>query len=140
MVLPSVEPEVTVTDQRDAKILLLEAALLSLQRGGEDKAQLTAGAASMQHQPPAPMYSSNHNPHHGVVVKPESFVLPHHGANLQISDQSSSRLPLTSSANNEPDAFCSFIFRMQQHANEARENSIQQANIFRENSLQRSVE
>ncbi len=25
---------------------------------------------------------------------------------------------------------------MQQHANEARENSIQQANIFRENSLQ----
>ena len=77
----------------------------------------------MQHQLPAPVLS-NYHPHHHDVVKPESFV-PYHGANLRISDQSSSRFPLISSANNEPDAFCSFMFRMQQHANENREISMQ---------------
>ena len=73
MVLPSVEPELTVTDPRDAKILLLEVALSSFQ-SRVDKSKSTAGAASMQHQPHAPMYSTNHNSHHDVVVKPESFL------------------------------------------------------------------
>ena len=43
---------------------------------------------------------------------------------LRISDQTSSRFPLIASVNNEPDAFCSFIFRMQHHSNETHESSL----------------
>ena len=61
------------------------------------------------------MYFTSHNRHYDAAVNPQSCVV-RHGANLQIADQSLSRFPLMSSATNEPDAFCSFMFRVQQHS------------------------
>ena len=99
---------VSVTyDPRDAKIVALERSLQSLQSSLE-KLQTTTASTSLQQQPPPP----------GMHSLPQQYALPaapsHETAESNRGmNQSTNQCQI--SAYNEPDAMCSFLFRMQQH-------------------------
>ena len=101
---------VSVTyDPRDAKIVALEKSLQSLQSSLE-KLQTTTAWTSLQQQPPPP----------GMHSLPQQYALPAAPSGYALTAESNRGMNQSTnqcqiSAYNEPDAMCSFLFRMQQH-------------------------
>jgi hypothetical protein len=123
-----------IEDPRDATIAMLKTSLLSLQSTLE-KMQSSTTAASMQHQPPAPVYSVEYSQNKApqnqyVALRPET--------NRWTTDQSAvSRFP--GCFNSESDGFSNFYFRMQQHSHQSQQFTMQNTveRLEFENYLQR---
>ena len=94
-------------DPRDAQIAVLETALQSLQSTLE-KLQTTTASASLQQLPPPPIVHSLSQQYALPAALSHETAESNRGMN-----QSTNQCQI--SAYNEPDAMCSFLFRMQQH-------------------------
>ncbi len=98
-------------DPRDTQIAVLETALQSLQSTLE-KLQTTTASTSLQQLPPPPkMHSLSQQYALPATLSHETALLP--AESNRLMNQSTNQCQI--SAYNEPDAMCSFLFRMQQH-------------------------
>ncbi len=126
-----------VTDPRDAKIASLETSLQSL-RSALEKVQSTTALASLQPSlPPPSLPAALRHSAFPAALSHEMALLPTTGTNRWMN-QSTEHFPIT--AYKEPDAMCSFLFRMQQHNFENHQFAQQRAIENHQFAQQRTIE